>query len=125
MPLPTDRLDSDLYELLSDTDTDNAKIIIRLAVMAAKKAARHGVAESFADTELGLKCAEIAERLGRTALYVATVERIDDSSQSDDPDGPDGSNGPDDPIDPDTPYDYDENIKPNGKAVDGIGYSEP
>ena len=122
MPLPDDLLTENV------SDTDNADTIVRLAVSVAKRAADHALTESYApysrdlDISLGVKCAEIAERLGRTALYVATVERptkIDDSGQSDDPDGPD------DPDDPDTPYDYDGDIKPNGKAVDGIGYSEP
>ena len=121
MPLPDDQFVENV------SDTDNANTIIRRAMSAAKQSERY-VEMGLQFIDYGVKCSEIAERLGRTALYVATVEkptRIDDSGQSDDPDGPDGSNGPDDPIDPDPPYDYDENIKPNGKAVDGIGYSEP
>ncbi len=122
MPLPADLFAENV------SDTDNVNTIIGLAVKVAKKAERYAESGGSYSLDWGVQCAEIAERLGRTALYVATVERptrIDDSGQSDDPDGSDGSNGPDDPVDPDTPYDYDENIKPNGKAVDGIGYSEP
>lgn len=119
-------VDKDLPDILTDTDTDNANTIIRLAVLAAKKAAYHGSAAdngiviSFQDKELALRYTEIAERLARTASYIAAAERstkIDDSGQSDDSDG---SHGPDDP----SPDPYDPVIKPNGKAVDGT-YSEP
>ena len=101
-----DLLEDDFSELLSDTDTDNANIITRLTVIAAKRAVYSGVARPAPDVELGLKFAEIAERLGRTALYVATVQRptkIDDSGQSDDP------NGPDDPS-------PDPSVRPSYKA---------
>ena len=125
MPLPDDLLAENV------SDTDNANTIIRRAMNVAEESEKYAVKLGRAFLDDGVKCAEIAERLTRAAVYVATVERltkIDDSGQSDDPDGsdgPDGPDGPDDPIDPDTPYDYDQDIKPNGKAVDGIGYSEP
>ena len=114
MALPDDLLAENV------SDTDNADTIIRLAVKVAKKAERYAESGGIYSLNWGVQCAEIAERLARTASYVAAVERstkIDDSGQSDDPDGSDGPDGP--PPDP-----YDPVIKPNGKAVDGT-YSEP
>ena len=102
------------------SDTDNVNTIIELAVKVAKKAERYAESGGSYSLTWGVQCAEIAERLARTASYIATVQRptkIDDSGQSDDLDGPDD---PDDP----SPDPYDPVIKPNGKAVDGT-YSEP
>ena len=117
MPLPDDLPDDLVVENLSDTD--NVNTTIRRAMSASEETERYvKLGELF--LKEGVKCAEIAERLARTAFYIAAAERptkIDDSGQSDDLDGPDD---PDDP----SPDPYDPVIKPNGKAVDGT-YSEP
>ncbi|MYF90923.1 MAG: hypothetical protein F4184_01970 [Gemmatimonadetes bacterium] len=108
MPLPDDLLTENV------SDTDNANTIVRRAMSAAEKAEWYTKRGGKYELDLGVKCAEIAERLARTASYIAAVERstkIDDSGQSDDSDGPDDPYGPSD------------HITPNGNPVDGT-YSE-